>query len=481
MTGSPPHRLGVLAFMAVTAILVTACGSTATSSAPATTAPTASAAAVATASADPNAGHEPVTISVGVLRPGATQEAVDALNLQIKEFETKYPWVTVTPEEYNWTAPTFTAALAAGTLPDVFTIPFTDGKGLIAQHQIVNINDRVQALPYIDKFNKNVLVNGQDADGKIWAIPTQAYGMSLTYNRTLFTAAGLDPDKPPTTWDEIRADAKAIAQKTGVAGYAEMATENTGGWQLTTATYALGGRMETVGSDGKVTATLNNPATKQALANLKTLRWDDNSMGSTFDYAWGTINQAFASGQVGIFTGGSDLYTAMVQNNNLNPADYGVSIIPLASDPNAGVLGGGTLAAVNVVTTDAQRDAAVQWIDFYYMQKLLTQDGAVADAQALKANNQPVGVPALPIFDKATYDESQTWIKDYINVPTAQMTHFTSQIFDQQLVNEPTAHTQDLYAALDPVVQAVLTDKNANVDALLDAANTQVQAILDKP
>jgi phage gp29-like protein len=110
----------------------------------------------------------------------------------------------------------------------------------------------------------------------------------------------------------------------------------------------------------------------------------------------------------------------------------------------------------------------------------LTQDGAVADAKALKANNQPVGVPALPIFDKATYDESQTWIKDYINVPTAQMTSFTSKIFDQQLVNEPVAHTQDLYAALDPVVQAVLTDKNANIDALLDAANKQVQTILDK-
>jgi multiple sugar transport system substrate-binding protein len=89
-------------------------------------------------------------------------------------------------------------------------------------------------------------------------------------------------------------------------------------------------------------------------------------------------------------------------------------------------------------------------------------------------------VPALPIFDKATYDESQIWIKDYINVPTAQMTAFTSQIFDQQLVNEPVAHTQDLYAALDPVVQAVLTDQNADINALLDAANTQIQAILDQ-
>jgi multiple sugar transport system substrate-binding protein len=472
-----PHRSFVRqAVMGlIAAALFSACNAAANpspSAAPASQAPGASPA---------GADHKPVAITVGVLRPGATQEAADALNLQISEFETKYPWISVNPEEYNWTAPTFTAALAAGTLPDVFTIPFTDGKGLIAQHQIVNLDSRLRALPYVDKFNKNVLVNGQDADGKIWAVPTQAYGMSLTYNRTLFTQAGLDPDKPPTTWDEVKATAKTIAEKTGQAGFAEMATENTGGWQLTTSTYARGGRMETVGSDGKVTATVNNPATKSALQYLHDLRWTDNSMGSTFDYAWGSINQAFAAGQIGMFTGGSDLYTAMVQNNGLKADDYGVTTIPLASDPNAGVLGGGTLAAVNVNTTEEERDAAVNFIDFYYMNKLLTQDGAVADAKALKANNQPVGVPALPIFDKATYDKSQTWIKDYINVPTAQMTSFTSKIFEQPIVTEPTAHTQDLYAALDPVVQAVLTDKNADIDALLEAANKQIQTILDNP
>ena len=59
------------------------------------------------------------------------------------------------------------------------------------------------------------------------------------------------------------------------------------------------------------------------------------------------------------------------------------------------------------------------------------------------------------------------------------MTPFTSKIFDQPLVTEPVAHTQDLYAALDPVVQAVLTDKNADIDKLLDAANAQVQDILE--
>jgi multiple sugar transport system substrate-binding protein len=465
-------------FAVITATVFAACGGSTATTAPSTAASGAPSVAPSGSAA---AEHGPVTIVVGALRPGVTQEAADALFEQIGQFQAKYPWITVEPEEYNWTAPTFTAALAAGTLPDVFTIPFTDGKGLIAQHQIVDIDALVRSYGYADKFNPNVLVNGQDADGKIFAVPTAAYGMSLTYNRTLFTQAGLDPDAPPTTWDEVRAAAKTIAEKTGVAGYASMATENTGGWQLTTATYARGGRVQTIGDDGKATSTVTNPATKSALQYLRDLRWTDNSMGATFDYAWGSINQAFAAGQIGMFTGGSDLYTAMIQNASLKPADYGVTIIPLEASATAGVLGGGTLAAVNVVTTEAEREAAVAWIDFYYVQKLLTQEGAVADAEALTANNQPVGVPALPIFDKATYDESQVWIKDFINVPVEQMTPFTSKIFDQQLVNEPVYHTQELYAALDPVVQAVLTDQNADINALLDAANAQIQAILDTP
>ena len=168
--------------------------------------------------------------------------------------------------------------LAAGTLPDVFTIPFTDGKGLIANHQIVNIDSRVRALGYADKFNKTVLANGQDQSGAIYAVPTAAYGMSLTYNRSLFTQAGLDPNNPPTTWDQVRTAAKTIAEKTGVAGFSTMAASNTGGWQLTTSTYALGGRMEQVGSDGKVTATLDNrPRSRCSSASRRcagtTSRW----------------------------------------------------------------------------------------------------------------------------------------------------------------------------------------------------------------
>ena len=44
---------------------------------------------------------------------------------------------------------------------------------------------------------------------------------------------------------------------------------------------------------------------------------------------------------------------------------------------------------------------------------------------------------------------------------------------------EPSAHTQEMYAILDTIVQAVLTDENADIDALLADADAQVQALID--
>ena len=81
-------------------------------------------------------------------------------------------------------------------------------------------------------------------------------------------------------------------------------------------------------------------------------------------------------------------------------------------------------------------------------------------------------MPALPIFNKAQYDLANTWIKPYINVPIAQMKPFTTGIFNQTLIPEPAVATQSVYHSLDAVVEAVLTDKNANVQSLLQQANT---------
>src|SRR6266403_3441262 len=186
-----------------------------------------------------------VTISVASLIPGSSQAAINQFNAQVKEFEKKYPTIKVKPVEYPWTAPTFAAKLAAGTLPTVFEVPFTDARTLGDNGQLANLTPYFNKLPYHKRYNKAVIAEGTDAKGQIIALPKGAYAQALHYNRKLFSAAGLDPNKPPTTWAQVAADAKQIAAKTGQAGYAEMGKDdNTAGWILTTLVYSLGGRME---------------------------------------------------------------------------------------------------------------------------------------------------------------------------------------------------------------------------------------------
>ncbi len=419
-----------------------------------------------------------VTISVASLIPGSTPAAVQQFNNQVAEFEKANPSITVKSVQYQWTGPTFAAKLAAGTLPTVFTVPFTDARTLGDNGQLADLTKLVKALPYYGKYNAAVLSEGIDSKKQIVALPTAAYAQALHYNRKLFTQAGLNPNKPPTTWGQLRTDAKLIAQKTGQAGYAEMGKDdNTAGWILTTLVYSLGGRMET-GSGTNAVATLDNPETVTALNMLKAMRWTDNSMGSNFDYGWSDINQAFAAGTVGMYISGSDVFTNLVQASNIDPSIYGVTTIPLAKNKKAGVLGGGTLAAVKPNTKGAQLAAAVKWIDFFYEEPLISKKQAIRNAQTLVASKQPVGVPALPVFNKAQYDLANTWIKPYINVPESQMKPFTSGIFSQTLIPEPEASTQSVYHALDAPVEAVLTDKNANVQQLLQAANSAAQSAI---
>jgi len=409
------------------------------------------AAGFGTAHATTDAGAETVTISVSNLPPATESGAREAFLERVDQFEAANPNIHVEPSEYEWDVATFAANLAGGTMPTVFQMAFTDTLGVVERGQVADITAEVQALPYAADFNPNVLSVAQDAAGNIYGVPIAAYGIGLHYNRQLFEEAGLDPDKPPTTWDEVRADAKAIADATGQAGYAQMTQNNTGGWMLTSLSDAFGGRLQTLNDDGSIDVTIDNP---------------------------GTINQAFAGGQVGMYMSGSDVYNSLVTENEIDPDSYGLTVLPL-DGADAGVLAGGTIASVVADATDAEREAAVKWIDFYYMSKLTDQDAAVADAQALVANDAPVGTPALPIFSREQLAQSDAWVADLVNVPQAQMAGFRDNIFDQPLVPEPPSHAQEMYALLDTVVQTVLTDKDADVAALLTQADADVTALVE--
>ena len=177
-----------------------------------------------------------------------------------------------------------------------------------------------------------------------------------------------------------------------------------------------------------------------------------------------------------MFVTGSDVYTNMVQADNINPSIYGLAPIPLANNKNAGVLGGGTLAAVSPKASQSQVAAAMKWINFYYLQKLVSRQGAIRDAKSLIAEKQPVGVPELPVFNEKMEQKRQRWIKPFINVPESQFAPFNKGIFEQTVIPEPEASTQAVYGDLDSVVQSVFTNQGADPSSLLSAANSTGQS-----
>jgi multiple sugar transport system substrate-binding protein len=420
-------------------------------------------------------------IVVASVQPGASAASLAAFQTQVKTFEKKNPDITVRGEEYNWTGPTFAAQLAGGTLPDEFGVPFTDSQTLASNGELADLTPYISKLSYYKKFNPNVIAVAKNSKGDVFGIPFSPYAMSISYNRADFTKAGLDPNKPPTTWDEVESDAKAIsAALPGVAGYMQMTSGNTGGWEITSAAYTRGGRLETTAANGKVTVNTDIPAVKESLAYLAKIRWTDNAAGSNFILDWNGMNAAFGSGKVAMYMSGSDVITSLVQNDAVDPSNYGVTTIPLESTPGAGVLSGGTVAVANAKDSPAQLAAVTKWIDFYYGQPAINKASAITQAKALQASKQVVGAPALPLFNAATAAEARSWIAPYATSGLLDnVKPFTDNIGTQPIVPEPKRYTQDLYAALDSVVQAVLTQQNPDVDSLLKAVNVKIQAEID--
>ncbi|AZM49696.1 sugar ABC transporter substrate-binding protein [Streptomyces sp. WAC 06738] len=99
-------------------------------------------------------------------------------------------------------------AIQAGKGPDVMLF---NGGG--------QIRDRADALLPLDEYvtgDRQRLAGWEafTAKGKTYAAPVTLQGHPLYYNKALYEEAGLDPDRPATTWREFTDDCEAITEAT---------------------------------------------------------------------------------------------------------------------------------------------------------------------------------------------------------------------------------------------------------------------------
>ena len=202
-----------------------------------------------------------------------------------------------------------------------------------------------------------MIAEGTDAKGQVVALPTAAYAQALHYNRSSSREAGLNPNKPPTTWAQVEADAKHDHRRRparpATPRWAQ--NDNTAGWILTTLVYSLGGRMET-GIGTNAMATLDNPQTVAGAEHA-----EEDALDGQLDGL--QLRLRLERHQPGLRRRpGRHVRQRLGRLHEPRPGEQHQpehlrrsTTIPLAKNKNAGVLGGGTLAAVRPDASTARR------------------------------------------------------------------------------------------------------------------------------
>jgi ABC-type glycerol-3-phosphate transport system substrate-binding protein len=415
----------------------------------------------------------PISIKVdgGPLEEAADEEKQFYQDV-VGQFQTRYPNVEIEMTAGGYDPQAFAAKVAGGTLEDGFGTFFTEPQNFIRQGILADITDLITQWGAYDDLAPEPAKTFQDTNGRIYGFPTDIYALSLTYNRSLFESAGLDPNSPPTTWEELREVSRQITEQTGTPGFAFLSTNNQGGWHFTTMLYTYG--ADPVRQEGdRYIAQFNSDVGVQVLEYLKAMRWEDNSLTEQQLLDQTAAGELIATGQVAMTIGG--IPANLIQQYEADINDYGLGAVPQGGG-NA-VLGGGYGYVFNTNSSPDKIAAAVDWFLYRAFDPAVFQ----ADLESQIARELPVGFPKPPLFTGALQQQRDAAVAAVANVPVELYQPYIDAMANIAVKSEPTGFdVQRMYGSLDPAIQAVLTDENADPKALLDTATQEFQAILDQ-
>ncbi|MGO4174136.1 ABC transporter substrate-binding protein [Bosea sp. TAF32] len=166
---------------------------------------------------------KPVTITFYNYNLATATAGAQATRELIAEFEAANPLIKVQPVPVppNEIITRLQADMAAGRQPDVAQLVFRDLIYLATDLGAQPLEDMAGAKGYAE-LTAGMIPNGLElgkVDGKTYGLAYTFSTPILYYNADLFRKAGLDPDKPPRTWAEVRTAAEAVAKKTGAEGF----------------------------------------------------------------------------------------------------------------------------------------------------------------------------------------------------------------------------------------------------------------------
>ncbi len=211
-------------------------------------------------------------------------------------------------------------------------------------------------------------------EGTTYGIPTNNETMAFIYNAKIFKDAGLDPENPPATWDDVVTYSKQIHDKLGIAGYGLVAKQNAGNtpFRFMPQMWAYGGGAldEQDDSPAYKTTALNSPEGKAALQASYDMYVRDQSVPVSALTNTQNENQApFIAGQLAMMIAHPSEYAKMLDlASKATGADKEVAdavvanmrygLIPKGPARRAVVFGGSNIQMIKSEYVDGGLDEA---------------------------------------------------------------------------------------------------------------------------
>src|SRR6202022_491235 len=356
--------------------------------------------------------------------------ALYVFNQQVKQFQQAYANEKIVGKNDPYDPTTYFARLAAGQQEDGIQSYFTEPPLLISKHGAADITSLAQGWPQFKDYAPSIASIVTDSAGKIYGIPTNGYTLGILYNRKMFTAAGLDPEKPPATWDDFRRYAKALTSSS-VAGFAETSTGNQGGWHFTNWMYTAGGDMQS--ADG-AKASFNSDKGASVLQLLKDMRFTDNSMTKEQLFTQAQTLQLLATNKVAMVVMAPDQLNTLQSQFGADLKNFGLGPMP-QNGGNASLAGGNVWVFNPTASADAIK-AAFDYV-IYTNFDLGVHENSLAQQAA---NGQAVRAPTAVLI-KGDFQSKRTALNvKYANVPLDNYKSFINAT--NSLRPEPRRQTQ---------------------------------------
>lgn len=340
---------------------------------------------------------------------GADRPVMERL---VQQFNASHPNIQVRAQAQPWatTWQQLPTLVASGRAADVVVINEDQITNFIARGAVSPLTDAELKAAGINKDRFfGPLFKTADYQGKSYGVPVSSVAYVMFYNKDLMQKAGLDPNKPPTTYSEFLKAAQACTTDKGGRKYGESGFDkaNLDTWGMSLYNNWVGSRMayaailQNGGSltDKSLNAAFNSPQAVEAVQRLTDLVKEGVARPNSTEEA---ELAAFSQGKVCFFPSGQWYLDRFVQQK----MNFGVAFVPRIGDKQDAAWGGSshlTLPKQRAGYDKNKRMASLEFMNWMTQTPQVltwTEAGSLPVTPAAAQDKKFEGRPIQAVFNK---------------------------------------------------------------------------------